>query len=88
MRPAGASATGASPGARRRRGSLTFAGHAGLNTVRFNGWLSRTKKLKPGKYTLAITATTPGVGDTVPAAAVQDRPLAMARAVGQVGNRK
>ena len=46
------------------RGSLTFAGHAGVNAVRFNGWLSRTQKLKPGKYTLVITATTPGVGAT------------------------
>jgi hypothetical protein len=47
-----------------QRGSLPFAGHAGLNTVRFNGWLARTKKLTPGKYTLVITAITPGVGAT------------------------
>jgi hypothetical protein len=47
-----------------RRGSLSFAGHAGLNTVRFKGWLSRKKKLTPGKYTLVMTAITPGVGDT------------------------
>ena len=47
-----------------QRGSLTFAGHAGLNKVRFAGWLSRTKKLTPGKYTLSITAITPGVGAT------------------------
>ena len=47
-----------------QRGSLTFAGHAGLNTVRFKGWLSRTKKLTAGKYTLTITAITPGVGET------------------------
>ena len=47
-----------------QRGSLTFAGHAGLNTVRFKGWLSRTKKLTPGKYTLTITAITLGVGET------------------------
>jgi thermitase len=46
------------------RGSLTFAGHAGPNTVRFTGWLSRTKKLKPGTYTLTITAITPHVGTT------------------------
>jgi hypothetical protein len=46
------------------RGSLTFTGHAGLNTVRFTGWLSRTKKLTPGKYILTITAITPGVGAT------------------------
>ena len=46
------------------RGSLTFSGHAGRNTVRFFGWLSRHKKLKPGRYTLVITATTPGVGST------------------------
>jgi len=47
-----------------RRGSLSFAGHAGLNTVRFKGWISRTKKLTPGKYKLVIRATTPGVGAT------------------------
>ena len=46
------------------RGSLTFTGHAGLNTVRFKGWLARTKKLAPGKYTLVMTAITPGVGAT------------------------
>ena len=46
------------------QGSLTFAGHAGLNTVRFKGWLSRTKKLKRGRYKLTITAVTPGVGAT------------------------
>jgi hypothetical protein len=46
------------------RGSLTFAGHAGLNTVRFAGWLSRTRKLTPGRYELTITAITPGFGTT------------------------
>ena len=38
--------------------------HAGLNTVRFAGWLSRTKKLTPGSHTLRIAAITPGVGVT------------------------
>src|SRR6201999_1164863 len=38
------------------RGSLTFAGHTGQNTVKFDGWLSKHKRLKPGKYTLVITA--------------------------------
>src|SRR4051812_48967640 len=47
-----------------RRGSLSFAGHAGLNAVRFKGWLSGTKKLTPGKYILSIVAITPGVGTT------------------------
>ena len=47
-----------------RRGSLTFAGHAGLNTVRFKGWLTRKRKLAPGKYSLVIEAITPGVGST------------------------
>jgi hypothetical protein len=46
------------------RGSPTVAGHAGLNTVRFEGWLSHTNKLTPGKYTLTITAITPSVGAT------------------------
>jgi uncharacterized repeat protein (TIGR01451 family) len=46
------------------RGSLGFAGHAGVNTVRFYGWLSNRRRLKPGRYTLVITATTTGVGST------------------------
>jgi hypothetical protein len=39
------------------RGTLTFNGHAGTNRVRFQGRLSRTKTLRPGRYTLTITAT-------------------------------
>ena len=46
------------------RGSLSFAGHVGVNVVNFYGWLSRHHRLKPGKYTLLITATTPGAGST------------------------
>jgi len=45
-------------------GSSTFSGHAGRNTVAFKGWLSHSEKLKPGHYTLVITAITPGVGTT------------------------
>jgi uncharacterized delta-60 repeat protein len=38
-------------------GSVSFQAKAGLNTVAFNGRLSPSKKLKPGAYTLAITAS-------------------------------
>jgi len=38
-------------------GGLTFTGHNGTNKVKFQGRVSPTKKLKPGHYTLAITAT-------------------------------
>jgi len=38
-------------------GALSFAAHAGANTVRFQGRLSSTKKLRPGPYTLVINAT-------------------------------
>ena len=38
-------------------GTLSFAGHSGANRVSFQGLLSRTKKLKPGGYTLVISAT-------------------------------
>ena len=38
-------------------GTLTFAGHSGTNRVAFQGRISAAKKLKPGRYTLAITAT-------------------------------
>jgi hypothetical protein len=37
-------------------GSMSIAARTGVNTVRFAGWLSRSKRLKPGRYTLAITA--------------------------------
>jgi hypothetical protein len=38
-------------------GAFSFNGHAGTNAVIFQGRLSRHKKLKPGRYTLVITAT-------------------------------
>jgi hypothetical protein len=46
------------------RSTLPVNGHAGVNSVRFLGWLSRTKRLTPGRYTLVITATTPSAGST------------------------
>ncbi len=46
------------------RGSLSFAGRAGPNTVGFQGRVSPSKKLNPGTYTVVITAKTPGVGST------------------------
>ncbi len=41
-------------------GALTFAAHAGTNKVRFQGLISRRKKLKPGNYKLLVTATAAG----------------------------
>jgi hypothetical protein len=38
-------------------GTLSFGGHVGINKVRFQGRISRSTKLKPGHYTLIITAT-------------------------------
>jgi streptogramin lyase len=38
-------------------GRLSFTGHVGTNKVVFQGRISRSKKLKPGRYTLIITAT-------------------------------
>ena len=38
-------------------GTLTFTGHSGTNRVAFQGRISPRKKLKPGRYTLVITAT-------------------------------
>jgi hypothetical protein len=38
-------------------GILSFAAHSGKNKVVFQGRLSHAKKLKPGRYTLIITAT-------------------------------
>jgi streptogramin lyase len=37
-------------------GTLSFTGHTGLNKVGFQGRISRSRKLKPGRYTLVITA--------------------------------
>jgi alpha-tubulin suppressor-like RCC1 family protein len=39
------------------RGTLSFHGHAGTNRVAFGGRISRATKLRPGYYTLVITAT-------------------------------
>ncbi|HLY49027.1 MAG TPA: hypothetical protein VKR21_07510, partial [Solirubrobacteraceae bacterium] len=39
------------------RGALSFTGHSGLNRVTFQGRISKHKRLKPGNYTLSITAT-------------------------------
>ncbi len=39
------------------RGTLSLSGHAGNNKVSFQGRISRSKKLRPGSYTLLITAT-------------------------------
>jgi hypothetical protein len=38
-------------------GSLTFTGHGGTNEVVFQGRISPLEKLKPGRYTVVITAT-------------------------------
>ena len=38
-------------------GTLSFPGHGGSNKVTFQGRISRSKRLKPGSYRLAITAT-------------------------------
>jgi hypothetical protein len=36
---------------------LSFSGHAGVNTVHFEGRISPTKRLRPGQYTLVISAS-------------------------------
>ena len=41
-------------------GALTFTAHAGTNKVRFQGLISRRKKLKPGSYKLLVVATVAG----------------------------
>jgi hypothetical protein len=38
-------------------GALSFAGHSGTNNVSFQGRISRSKRLKPGRYRLIIIAT-------------------------------
>lgn len=41
-------------------GTLSFAAHAGVNKVRFQGLISKRKKLKPGSYKLLVTASASG----------------------------
>jgi hypothetical protein len=42
------------------RGTLALTAHAGANRVRFQGLLARGRRLKPGTYTVAITAAIAG----------------------------
>jgi parallel beta helix pectate lyase-like protein len=41
-------------------GTMTFAAHTGANKVRFQGLISKRKKLKPGSYKLLVVATVAG----------------------------
>jgi hypothetical protein len=40
--------------------TLTFSGQAGTNKVHFEGHIPTNRKLKPGSYTLLVTATASG----------------------------
>lgn len=42
-------------------GTLTLTAPAGADHVRFEGRLSSTKRLKPGRYTMALSATAAGL---------------------------
>lgn len=41
----------------KRTGALTFAAHSGANKLRFLGRISKMRKLRPGRYTVTVTAT-------------------------------
>jgi hypothetical protein len=41
-------------------GTISFIGHPGRNKVAFDGRVNRHRRLKPGTYTLIITAAAPG----------------------------
>jgi hypothetical protein len=45
-------------------GALTFSAHAGINKVRFEGLISKAKRLGPGTYTLLAIATASGKHST------------------------
>ncbi len=45
-------------------GTLTLAGHAGSDRVRFQGRLSASRRLKPGRYTVALSASAGGLTST------------------------
>jgi hypothetical protein len=40
-------------------GTLSFTGHAGKSIVRFQGRISRTRRAKPGRYVVKVTASDP-----------------------------
>lgn len=42
-------------------GTITFAAHGGTNKVRFQGLISKRKKLKPGSYKLLVLASAAGM---------------------------
>ncbi len=46
------------------RGTISLSGHSGVNTIRFQGRVSRTRRLRLGSHRLVITASTPGAGST------------------------
>jgi alpha-tubulin suppressor-like RCC1 family protein len=48
------------------RGTLSFTGHSGANNLIFAGRISRTNKLRPGRYELTITATNSAGQRSVP----------------------
>ena len=43
---------------------MTFPAHAGTDKVRFQGLISRNKRLKPDNYGLLVTATASGKRST------------------------
>jgi hypothetical protein len=47
-------------------GVFSFAGQPGTNTVVFDGRIPHSKKLKPGRYTLVITATNAAGQHSIP----------------------
>jgi hypothetical protein len=49
-----------------RAGTLSFTGHSGSNRVVFQGRISRSKELKPGQYTLEITASNAAGQNSLP----------------------
>ena len=51
----------------RKAGTLTFSGHSGTNKVAFQGRITRAQKLKPGRYTVTITATNSAGMSSAPA---------------------
>jgi hypothetical protein len=48
-------------------GRLSFGAHAGVDSVRFQGRLSRSRRLAPGRYTLVTTAIDSAGAKSAPA---------------------
>ena len=49
-----------------KRGTMSFSGKSGANKLPFKGSLSRSKRLRPGRYTVSLIATDAAAHQSAP----------------------